>query len=547
MQQTKRLKVILADDETLVKVGLKSLASWDDNGFEITAEAGNGEEALQLIGQHQPHLLITDIMMPKMDGIELIRKTRELYPDIRILVLSSYDEYKLVREAMKLGASDYLLKLNISRESLDEVLSRLREEILSTGIEADLIHDIDQQSKIAARQDLLRDIVSNIISDRAYLNYRLANLDIDLTENAMYLALIETNMNTVESKFCEDQDVKLLDFVIEQIVSEIANEFYTSYFVKWSFGVYLLIFSPDTSAQTTGSVSQGQIKLMGKTIIEIIKKYANLDASIGISRLCANYLELPAAYKQAMKAISGLFYMGYGKVVFSGEADDADQIEMSDLDDNISDELVSALQISDAASIRRLLTLAQITIQNRHLSRQAVFSFCSQIVHLADYHLGESWKNFQKNHADSRLSVEALFSRKTIRDIIAWLDLYSGVLLAFLAESGGRNSHAMITKAKKYITDNLYKNFSLTEVSEQLGISSSYLSCLFPKYTGMSFTEFVNKIKIIEAQKLIRQGQLKVYEISYRLGYENACYFSKIFKKITGMTPTDYLQASNKI
>lgn len=549
MRSIKTLKVILADDETLVKVGLKSLASWDDNCFEIIAEAGNGEEALELIGQHRPHLLITDIMMPKMDGIELIRRTRELYPEIRILVLSSYDEYRLVREAMKLGASDYLLKLNINRESMDEVLLKIREDILSSGetdYDSDTSAEIDPQSKLAAQQDLLRDVVSNIIPDRDYLNYRMSSLGIELSESSMYLALIETNLSSVENKFVDDQDIKLIDFVVEKIVSEIANEFFSSYFIKWSFGAYLLLFSTDEPNEKTLESTHKQILMMSSTIIDIIKKYANLESAIGISRHCSDFLKLPLAYKQALMSVSDLFYKGYGQVIFSNEAAQDSHADDESILHDFSEELVSALQLSDASSVKRLLSGAQNSIQNRHLSKQSVFSFCSQIVHLTDFYLSEGWKNYQRSRYDGKLIHESLFTQKTIGDIVKWLGNFISALGDYLSDNDGKSSHAMISKSKNYISENKYRNISLTEVADNLGISSSYLSSLFSKYTGMSFTEYVNKVKIIEAQKMIRKGNFKIYEISYQLGYDNACYFSKIFKKITGMTPTDYLQNSTK-
>ena len=544
--ETATLKVILVDDETLVRVGLKSLASWSENGFEIVAEASNGEEGLNLVQTCRPHLLITDIMMPKLNGIELIRQARAFDPSIKILVLSSYDDYNLVREAMKLGASDYLLKLNINRESLDEVLAKVKTDILSSQSAAlgNGRPEMDQQSRIAAQQDFLKDVIGNLIFDREYLDFRLANLGLALRERCLQVAILETNMNAVESIFSEDQDIQLLDFVLEKIVTEIANEFFDSVFLKWAFGTYLIVFSncgPDPAAADPMAIRQ-QIGLMSRTIIDMVKKYANLESSISVSSPCVSYLELPEAYSQARRVIGDLFYQGFGQVIFNDEYPIEANIVAGSFGEDISADFIRALQLSDAGEIRRLLAAAQSAIRSQHTDKQYIYSFCSLIAHLSDYYLGPGWKEYKITATGRKLLAETLLSQKTVADILACIDVFTGALTTYLASAGSKNSHALITKAKKYIADNRYKMLSLTEVADYLGISASYLSGLFPKFSGMPFTEYVNKIKIAEAQKLIRRGELKIYEISYRLGYENACYFSKIFKKIVGCTPTEYWQ-----
>ncbi len=541
------IKAVLVDDETLVKVGLKSLADWEQLGYEIVAEGSNGEEGLELIKKHNPQLVITDIVMPKMDGIEMMCKTKEYDPNIQVIVLSSYDEFQLVRRAMKLGAWDYILKLNISKESMNEILERVKETIvpLNNNVDEvkqrDPVNNYDNWSLSALRQVFLKGIIENSIRDDADIRARLKLLNMRFNESKMRLCIIETNLYSLKEKYCDNQDIRQIDIMLTEILTEIGNEFFSGYFLKWSFGEYVLVYSMDNESDE--EISE-RTATMCSTIIEMIKKYMNLDAAIGISNICAGYRGLPEAFRQANEAIKDMFYSGYGRVFYyeNEKGTAADNTEENEFFVHLKEELPKAISLFDITGIKNLFQTFRNEIEGRIMEKSEIYDLCTQAFCLCDIHMGDQWHHFKKKLDNDEIKIETVYSMRTISEISEWLTNFCSRVIEYMDECKKDDKHVMIVRAKNYIIENIERAINLKEVADHLSISEGYLSGLFSKQAGMCFTEYVNEVKIERAQQFIRQGQYKIYEISYMLGYDNACYFSKVFKKITGFTPTEYQQ-----
>ncbi len=541
------IKVILVDDETLVKVGLKSLADWEKLGYEIIAEGSNGEEGLALIKEYNPQLVITDIVMPKMDGIEMMCKTKEYNPNIQVIVLSSYDEFQLVRKSMKFGAWDYILKLNISKESMNEILERVKETIIPLNEmnlfevkKKDPVSNYDNWSLSALRQVFLKGLIENSINDAADISGRQQLLNMQINGNKMRLCIIETNLYSIKEKYCGSQDIRQLDNMMTDILTEIGNEFFPSYFLKWSFGEYVLVYSMDK--ETDEEITE-LTDTMCSTIIEMIKKYMNLDASIGISNIFSGYQKLPEAFKQANEAISDMFFSGYGRAFYyNSECSNAAARTEAEFGIDLKEELPKAISLFDISGINNIFQTLQNNINGNSIEKSSIYNLCTQMFCLCNIHMGDQWQSFKKKIDNDEFKIDTIYSMRTISEITEWLSNYCSRIVEYMDECKRDDKHVMIVKAKNFIVENCERALNLKEVADHLIISEGYLSGLFHKYTGMCFTEYVNVVKIERAQQFIRQGQYKIYEISYMLGFDNACYFSKVFKKMTGFTPTEYQQ-----
>lgn len=544
------IKVVLVDDETLVRVGLKSLVEWEKLGFEIAAEGSNGENGLALIKQYDPQLVITDIVMPKMDGIEMMRLAKEYDPNLQVIVLSSYNEFELVRKAMKLGAWDYILKLNISCESLQEVLEKVREVIRSANeSKPEANHDsYDYWSLEAIRQVFLKSIIENILEDRVSIEDKLPLMDFKLNENRLRLGILDTNLYTFRYKYSQEQDIKLIDHTLTDLLAEIGNEFFNNYILKWSFGRYVMVFSDDGSEDE--ALINERVDSMFTTIIEMIKKYVNLDAAIGISEVCKGYKSLPKAFEQAGTALEGMFYSGYGSILHFGRhesnllssGNDCGSYKHEEVFSfDLKEELPRLFMHSDISGINSLFVRMQNDLNSKEIEKSNIYELCSQLVLLCDIHMKDIWKKSSRTD-EGHYKIDLVNSMRTLGEISIWLNEFRARIIHVLSEHNRDEKHVLITRAKKHISENCIGPVNLKNVADHLNISAGYLSGLFPRYTGMNFTEYVNKVKIEKAQQLIKQGSHKIYEISYMLGYDNACYFSKVFKKVAGCTPTEFQQ-----
>ncbi len=541
------LKVILVDDETLVKVGIKSLANWEELGFRIVAEGSNGEQGLSLISQHKPDLVITDIVMPKLDGIDMMKKARALNPNITFVVLSSYDEFDLVKRAMKYGAWDYLLKLNICEESLTEMLTNVKEKIMSdrskhTAAEVVPIQ-LDVQNTNIIKQEFFKSLIENNFEDRKYIDAKLNIMNLSFDESKLRIGIVKTNLYSTDNKYSEE-DVKLVDFMIMEILNEIANEFFNSIFLKWEYGVFVFVFSQDNDIDDANT--REQIKIMGNTMLEMLKKYINISAAIGVSGVNNGYLSLPAAFEQAEKALEMLFYRGFGSIIFFDDTYEAVDQKHKPVQINLKEDLTKAIEVIDIPAIDRVFNEIKSYIKSSSATRNEIKEICNQTACLCDILLGEKWNAYKEAQAKNELVTEMVYKMQTLEEIISWLDNYKGKMIAYLNKENYDEKHVLVSRAKKYISENYLGATTLKEVATYLNISAGYLSGIFTKYTGEHFTDYVNKIKIAEAQKMLKDGQYKIYEISYMLGYENSCYFSKVFRKIVGVSPTDFLKMNVK-
>jgi two-component system response regulator YesN len=330
--------------------------------------------------------------------------------------------------------------------------------------------------------------------------------------------------------------------MIIEILNEIGNEFFNSYFLKWSFGVYVVVFSPEEDSEINDL--QQQITIMGNTMIEMLKKYINIEAAISISDTYDSYLSLSQAILQAEAAMDKLFYRGYSSIIFFDDTDEKNNSHKSLRQFNLKEDLPKAIEISDTDFIDKIFNSLIYNIQVETISKSEIYEICNQTSCLCDIYLGGEWQNNNTIQDDDTSGIETVYKLQTLQEILVWLESYKQKIINFLNKKHVDEKHILVSGAKKYIIKNCMETIKLKDVAKSLNISAGYLSSIFPKYTGMCFTDYVNKIKIEEAKKMLKDGQQKIYEISYLLGYENACYFSKIFKKIAGCSPTEFVKVT---
>ncbi len=514
------IRVLLVDDEALVRVGLKSLVPWNELGYEVVGEAANGEAALKLVDKLRPQLVITDIVMPKYNGIELTRAVKKKYPEVCVWVLSGYNEYEMVREAMKHGATDYLLKLNLSRESLSELLMTLREETLAQDAPAD--EHGAESGKLALRHRIKLAIGSS--SEDAE---RGLGLPLPADGALITLGLINSNLYMNMERY-SPQDAKHIELTIVDILEAIQDNFYAGCALEWGGGGEFVL------AMFGDAFERSQLEAMGKVMLQMLKTYVNIDSAIAFSEPCQTSADLRPAYRQARHAIHRIFRSGFHTVHFATDPDPQPPVPERDI--QLAERLNRALMLRDTAAIREAYRQVALSIAT-FAKRGEACDWVNQIVCMCDLRLGEA---FAADKQAALLSSEQIYVFKTANELSTWFGQYTDFVLGFLEAEDGKHVHPVIKKAKRYVQEHISEPVSLHDVATALGISIGYLSTLFTKATGMKFTEYVNQAKIEYAKEIIRKGGHKVYETAYLLGFDNVCYFNKLFKRHAGCTPGQY-------
>ena len=513
------IRVLLVDDEALVRVGLKSLVPWNELGYEVVGEASNGEAALKLLDKLRPQLMITDIVMPRLNGVELIRAAKKKFPEMVVVALSGYNEYEMVREAMKYGAADYLLKLNLSRESLSELLVSLRGECREPETAAD--ERGGENGRLSLRHKLK--LAIGVSGEGTETDVALPALE---EGSRVTLGLIYSNLYTNAERYTQE-DAKHIELTIVDILEEILDHFYSGCALEWGGGAFVL-------ALFATAFERSQLEAMGKAMLQMLKTYVNIDSAVAFSEPLRSPADLGTSFRQTRHTIHRIFRSGFHTVHFAADPDP--EVAAASRDPQLPDQLSRALLVRDTAALKEMLRQAEAAIST-FARRSEACDWVNQIVCMCDLGLGEA---FAAEKQESGLSSEQIYVFKTANELTEWFGRYIAFALSFLEADDGKRMHPVVKRTTRYIQEHIAEPVTLHDAAAALGISAGYLSTIFTKAMGVNFTEYVNQVKIARSKEILREGGRKVYETAYLLGFDNVCYFNKLFKRQVGCTPGQY-------
>jgi two-component system, response regulator YesN len=534
------LKVIIIDDEALVRVGLKSMINWEELGYEIVAEAANGQNGLDLIMKFRPDIVITDIKMPVMDGLEMMCSVLKANHKPKFVILSSYDEFQLVKQAMKLGAEEYLIKLDLEPEILLNTLTIIQEKILSEPGKTDEKERIEKglpENISMLREGFLKRIISRPVQDQMKIDEQVVYLGIELNELNLACALVQINNIKILDKY-DTNELRLLEVSFLNTINEIVNDIFKGYTFSWNQGEFVVVFSGDL--ELVADIYHEKAFNMAERLLQVLKQYFNIPVTIGISNLHRGYLELAQAYFESCQSVQHSFYSGLQPIVFFTEVSKTvgvqERIDITELR-NI---LPKAIEMHDLEAIWTVFEGVISILDELKVSRGQALDVCFQIAYLICGVTDLDETVIKEITGYNNSLYESILTLNTLAEIINWLTGLGQGLCRFLSKNEELKNHRLIAKAKKYIMEHYVEEISLHEVAAVLNISSGYFSTIFKQYAGIGFTDYVTENKIEQAKKLLWEADYKIYEIANILGYQNAYYFSKVFKKITGLTPSEF-------
>jgi two-component system response regulator YesN len=530
------LKVLIVDDDVVSRMNLKTLIDWEGNGFCIAAEAENGRQALAMIERDVPDIVITDMSMPLMNGIDLIDHLDRHFPQVRIIALSAYDDFDYVRQSMKKGAVDYVLKHQLNAGMLLEILKAAEQSVQKRS-------EVDRDLGIARsvqRRDFLRRLLEG--TEPEDFREKWNELEIRLDDKNLAVALAEIDdFPFLEEKYVSAEMEKLLKAFMD-IAREIVRECENTELVHLEKGRFAIVFSlgNTTSQLYVYSRLYGMLSRLGAEIA----KYLNITACFGVSRVCRNAADLPRAYREAESLLKNKFYMGKNRIFMNEHPGERREESFYVLDIRDEKAILAALRNADYESARRRVEDIFGKVSNMRLSRKSTQMVCVELVNIAikaakDNGIGIS------DLVDGRESPYQIVQKyETIGDLKEWLlQLYRKVTTMAgemnVAEMADPVSD-VIRKAVDYVRRHYQNDLSLADAARDAGVSASYLSRLFKEECGIGFAEYLNRFRVERAKRLIADGEMKLKEIVQNVGFNNYNYFFKVFKEITGMTPSEY-------
>jgi two-component system response regulator YesN len=531
-------RILVVDDEPLTKEYMKKNIPLIDSRFIVTCEAMEGTEALTILKNEKIDLIITDIKMPLIDGLELSKEVSENYPDIIIVILSGYDEFEFAKKAMRYGVKDYLLKPLI-KEDLRNVLVNVAMDIEKINTKKFLhntLLSLSEDSKKQISRNFLKAVVSESNMDIRIMYPILFKMKVSLIESEGTILLIKINEDSLLKKSISINDINLFNFILIEIATEEGEKFdsSTAFFDK-DDNVAILI-----KIDEKDNYFKKAVRLFSLVSSAFTKK-TGLTLSLGIGEPENDVLQMEVSYKKAYTMLYFSFLNGIVALPTDNNTDIVTAIKNLQTIDKIIRSIQSGI-IDD----NELLFLLSIAKYVEHIEIVSINSplrygiyLINSLKHLLPYLTEEL---FEKSYSILK-PLQDYEKVSLTKDFI--LSVFNKVIYSLakgsLESKNHLNENDIVTKAKEYIYLHYSEPISLALLAEKISVSMSYLSSIFHKSMGESYIKFLTRIRMEEATNLLKiTPRIKILEISEKVGYVSSKHFSCIFKSYFNITPGDY-------
>lgn len=527
-------RIILIDDEPLILAGIASLICWEEHDCCIVGKATNGHAAIDLILDAKPDIVITDIRMPVMDGLELIQACRDRNCDFAFIFLTNLEDFQLAKQAVHLGAIDYLVKLDLQPQALVQALEKAKE--YCSRLESHNNRMLYSLLLKDSQEQLERNYFSQLLlypSDNEFP----ANPEIAARYPSAYAILFQMKPEQILFGQTEAYDFQFICSQLLDIISRIAARYLHSHTMLMpQKDTMLLIVSPKPECDNEKALSDFCTK-----INVTLGTYFALTAQFGISRKKSGLSQLPEALAEAKAALSCCYYDSALRTVFY-HCQANKMLPPTEREFNINflkKPMSAAVLENESQTLKEIFReLSDLFTQYKPDKTQAVSACINIYTYLHDLLRNEISESSAFPYSID--IAEQLAQLSSLDDILAWLDSFCGKMCALLSDRKERRSDKLVYMAKRYIHEHYMEKLALSDIADHLKISSGHLSSTFSRYMNQTVSDYIAEIKIGHAKELIDSGQYLIYEIADQLGFENAYYFSKVFKKVTGMSPKNY-------
>jgi two-component system response regulator YesN len=522
------IKVVIIDDDIEMLIGLKQIINWEQYGFTVVGEADNGEKGLELIRNYKPEVVITDITMPGINGLDLIEEAENIVPNIKAIILTCHENFHYAKQALKLKACEYVLKYTLTKEILVDMITNISRKIqVEESINKKFLK-IDEElksNKDILKQKIFKELIYNNDEDKDTLNiWREAEaLNIKIPNKTYILACIFID-NLEISLSSAGVKSQVLDKSLESIFHDVYNDYENYGYFDYSADTKCILLWEDRDVKEGNSLSallNSKLQLYQKSV----KVGLGIRISITISSVYSDILKVREAFKECEELRNEYFYNeSYNIVRLKKEK----WTSCNNLYGKYKDEWIEVLLTGSNEKIINFIKKLSVEIKNFNYSPCIVKALFNNLI--IDI---KSLAN--KNGVEINCKTGFDTMEECAKSLEKAIIVYGEGLEAALNGSF-RNE---IKKVLQYIDENLSQHISCDKMSEYIKMNTNYFSRLFKKEIGMSFSDYIIKKRVEKATYFLKYSGLAVEEIAFLTGFSNVSYFYKTYKKITGKTPKE--------
>ena len=533
------LKVFLVEDEIVMREGIKNNIDWEKEGFEFAGEASDGELAYPLIQKEKPDILIADIKMPFMDGLELSRLVRQELPDIKVIILSGYDEFEYAKEAISIGITDYLVKPIAGAKLLEAVkkVGKIIEEEQQQRLFLKTFEKERLENIHLAKQKIFRSLasgkkpVSELLKDAR-------EAGVDLAANRYNIVLLQIFEEGETVGYSEKQNAAAQD--IEEMTEHMPGVLMVELGIE---GWALIIKETDTERSLEQILPDFVEKLQ-----EIIRGYEGIEYFGGVGRAVCRLSELNRCFEEANRAFSYRYLINRNQIIYSEEEANGSfaggRLKASSLNViNMDREIVERfLKTGLKSEVRHFIdeyfeSVGESGIRSFLLRQYVTMDmFFTTVAMLRQ--IGYDSEDLVERCGDFQ-AMTSVFS--SVEQTKSYLQGVFEAALDLRDTVSQKKYSSLLKNARTYIEQN-YDNeeISLNTVAASVNLSPNHFSTIFNQETGQTFIEFLTHVRMEKAKELLRGTSMRMSEIAYTVGYKDAHYFSYLFKKTQECTPREF-------
>lgn len=534
--------VMIVDDDPKTREWFEIEIEWGKLGFDLVCLSKDGIDALHKLNQYNNvELIISDIDMPKMGGIELLNSIKEYNLSSMVVLLSDADNMAHVKQGMLLGAHDYVLK-PIDKDNMLDVLRKAHDRLMNKRVEEEKNRNLKERLEMnisLSRDKILQDLLRGKEFSLQEIDYIVDEYNISLLKGMVQVGIIEIgNFDADSRELIKSGRFEELVKKVGKIIADILDGFgeLGCNMVEMDIGMISVILQP-TSTEKLEDFEEMTADFF-ESVLREIKQDANMRVTIGIGMACSSLSDVSLSYMGAKAALRHKYILGGNRVIHIK----TDYNEKQNLLYPAEREkmLVEYIMAGDNSALKLAENIFDdIAIGTEDNLKRIAFAASQLVINVSsfidmEYDFINKLCDFSKfNNVD----FSQFISKDEIKEFFM---TYVTELLSVVREYKPAQSNSLIKKACEYVLSHIEQEITLMTIADYLSISKNYFCSLFKQETGYNFLEYVTKVKMEWAKKLLRGGSYKTYEVSEMLGYREASYFSRLFRKYTKLSPAEY-------
>ncbi|OPZ94504.1 MAG: putative response regulatory protein [Firmicutes bacterium ADurb.Bin419] len=530
--------VMIVDDDPLICEWLTTQINWNQLGFEVGYIANNGIDALHKLNEYNPDIIISDISMPKMGGIELLNSIKEYDKRSQVVFLSDESDYPHVKQGMLLGAFGYILK-PIDENSLLELMKKVFEDLMAKKQEE------EKKQKIKEKIELFRErVLYDILRGKEYLLQKFDDIvdeyDVNLHKGAVQVAIVEIgNFDANSKELVKSGKFDELTEKVRNRILELADDFggISCVIGDMDIGILSVIIQPLSEIQLN-DFEEISYSFFSK-LLEKIKQEIDVRVTIGVGNIQQQVNEISLSYMGAKAALRHKYIIGGNRVIHIKEFDFEEKQKIlypAEREKLLTEYIMSA----DEKALQLVNNLFdEISLGSQGVLKRIAFA-ANQLVYNISRCIDSQYGYIKKLYDFSKFTDIDFTTFNSEEEIKKYFIHTVNDLTEVVKKYKPGHGNPIIVKACDYVLQHIDEDITLMTISDKLNLSKNYFCSLFKQETGYNFLEYVTTVKMEWAKRLLQDGNCKTYEVSDMLGYRESSYFSRLFRKYTKHSPAEY-------